>query len=47
MTRRIFFTAVVFSVAAVGIGAEKDWIKLERLDSALFMVPFFIGKTGS
>ncbi len=30
MTRRIFFTAVVFSVAAVGVGAEKDWVKLEH-----------------
>ena len=32
MTRRIFFTAVVFSVAAVGVGAEKDWVKLERCE---------------
>jgi hypothetical protein len=30
MTRRIFFTAVVFLVAAVGVGAEKDWVKLEH-----------------
>jgi DNA uptake protein ComE-like DNA-binding protein len=30
MTRRIFFTAVVFSVAALGVGAENDWVKLER-----------------
>jgi DNA uptake protein ComE-like DNA-binding protein len=32
MTRRIFFSAVVFSVAAVGVGAEKDWVKLERCE---------------
>jgi len=32
MTRRIFFTAIVFSVAAVGVGAEKDWVKLERCE---------------
>jgi DNA uptake protein ComE-like DNA-binding protein len=32
MTRRIFFTAVVFSVAALGVGAEKDWVKLERCE---------------
>jgi hypothetical protein len=30
MTRRIFFAAVVFSVAAVGVGAKKDWVKLEH-----------------
>jgi DNA uptake protein ComE-like DNA-binding protein len=32
MTRRIFFTAVVFSVAAVGVGAEKDWVTLDRCE---------------
>ena len=32
MTRRIFFTAVVFSVAAIGVGAEKDWVKLDRCE---------------
>lgn len=32
MTRCIFFIAVVFSVAAVGAGAEKDWVKLERCE---------------
>src|SRR6266700_191599 len=32
ITRRIFFTAIVFSVAAVGVGAEKDWVKLERCE---------------
>src|SRR5437016_6727746 len=30
MTRRTFFAAIVFSVAAVGVGAEKDWVKLEH-----------------
>src|SRR6266576_3793546 len=30
MTRRTFFAAVVFSVAAVGVGAERDWVKLEH-----------------
>jgi DNA uptake protein ComE-like DNA-binding protein len=32
MTRCIFFIAVVFSVAAIGVGAEKDWIKLDRCE---------------
>ncbi len=32
MTRRIFLIAVVFSVAGVGVGAEKDWVKLERCE---------------
>src|SRR6266550_3713482 len=32
MTRRIFPIAVVFSVAGVGVGAEKDWVKLERCE---------------
>jgi DNA uptake protein ComE-like DNA-binding protein len=32
MTRRIFFTAVVFSVAALGVGAGNDWVKLERCE---------------
>jgi competence protein ComEA len=32
MTRRIFFTAVVFSVAALGVGAQKDWVKLEHCE---------------
>lgn len=30
MTRRIFFTAVVFSVAALGVSAGNDWVKLDR-----------------
>jgi endonuclease YncB( thermonuclease family) len=32
MTRCIFFIAVVFSVAAIGVGAEKDWVKLDRCE---------------
>jgi DNA uptake protein ComE-like DNA-binding protein len=32
MTRCIFFIAVVFSVAGVGVGAENDWVKLERCE---------------
>jgi DNA uptake protein ComE-like DNA-binding protein len=32
MTRRIFFTAVVFSVAALGVGAGNDWVKLDRCE---------------
>jgi DNA uptake protein ComE-like DNA-binding protein len=30
LTRTILFIAVVFLVAAVGVGAEKDWVKLEH-----------------
>src|SRR6266498_6125342 len=32
MTRTILFIAVAVSVAAVGVGAEKDWVKLERCE---------------
>jgi DNA uptake protein ComE-like DNA-binding protein len=32
MTRCIFFIAVVFSVVAIGVGAEKDWVKLDRCE---------------
>jgi DNA uptake protein ComE-like DNA-binding protein len=32
MIRRIFFTAVVFSVAALGVGAGDDWVKLDRCE---------------
>jgi DNA uptake protein ComE-like DNA-binding protein len=32
MTGRIFFTAVVFSVAALSVGAGDDWVKLDRCE---------------
>src|SRR6266404_5642103 len=32
MIRGIFFTAVVFSVAALGVGAGDDWVKLDRCE---------------
>ena len=35
MTRCIFFIAVVFSVVAIGVGAEKDWVKLDRCELVL------------
>jgi len=32
MTRTILFIAVAVSVAAIGVGAEKDWVKLDRCE---------------